>query len=113
MPRRSTLLSDHERAVVTSAVAFLQDRLEQPATIEWALKLDTGDTVKRAAVQDLLDGPRGWQLPQPWQLAWRLIEESWEAPAERRRNPDHRILERIKTAIGPADRREYDKIWFG
>jgi hypothetical protein len=34
--------------------------------------------VERIAVQHLLDGPRGWQIREPWQSAWRLIEESWE-----------------------------------
>jgi hypothetical protein len=98
MPRGSALPSDHERAAVTSAVAFLQDRLEQRATIEWALKLDTSNGVERIAVQHLLDGPRGWQIREPWQSAWRLIEESWETPVERRKGSggQYRILERIK-----------------
>jgi hypothetical protein len=98
MSRPPALLSDHEWAIAYAAVAFLQKRLEQPETIEWALKLDTGNTVKRAAIQHLLDGPRGWQLREPWQLAWRLVEESWETPAERRRGGDghYRILERVK-----------------
>ncbi len=98
MPRRLGLLSDHERAVVTAAVAFLQGRLEERATIEWALELDTSDVVKRIAVQDLLDGPKGWQIQQPWQSAWRLIEESWETPAEHRGGAGghYRILERVK-----------------
>jgi hypothetical protein len=98
MPRGSALLSDHERAAVTSAVAFLQDRLEQRATIEWALRLDTSNAVKRIAVQHLLDGPRSWQLREPWQSAWRLIEESWETAVERRRGSSgqYQILERVK-----------------
>jgi hypothetical protein len=99
MPRRSVPLSDHERGIVITAVAFLQARLEERATIEWALDLNTGDVVKQVAVQNLLDGPKGWQIRQPWLSAWRLIEESWETSAERQRGSDghYRILERVRS----------------
>jgi hypothetical protein len=105
MPRGFALLSDHERAAVTSAVAFLQDRLEQRATIEWALRLDTSDAVKRIAVQHLLDSPRSCQLREPWQSVWRLIEESWKTSVERRRGSgdQYQVLERVKNGDRSGD----------
>jgi hypothetical protein len=98
MRRLTTVLSDRDHASVTAAVAFLHDRLEERATIEWALQIGSSDAVKGAALREILDGPRGWRLPNPWQSAWRLIQDSWETPEEHRRGSDghYRILERVR-----------------
>jgi hypothetical protein len=98
MRRLTTVLSDRDHASVTAAVAFLHDRLEERATIEWALQIASSDAVKGAALREILDGPRGWRLPNPWQSAWRLIQDSWETPEEHRRGSDghYRILERVR-----------------
>ena len=94
----TVLPADHERHAVTAAAAFIQGRMEERATVKWALNLKTNDAVKRAALQDILGSLRGLQIRQPWQSAWRIIEQSWVAPAISRRGAGahYRILERIK-----------------
>ncbi|MGI3900148.1 MAG: hypothetical protein ACRYGP_05465, partial [Janthinobacterium lividum] len=61
-------------------MAFLEKRLSEQGTINWALKLKPGQRVERIAVEDLLTGPRAHNLAEPWASAWRLIEESWATP---------------------------------
>jgi hypothetical protein len=94
----TVLPADHERHAVTAAAAFIQGRMEERATVKWALNLKTNDAVKRPALQDILGSLRGLQIRQPWQSAWRIIEQSWVAPAISRRGAGahYRILERIK-----------------
>ncbi|MBI5634785.1 MAG: hypothetical protein HZA15_15055 [Nitrospirae bacterium] len=63
-----------------SIIAFLSGRLEERATIDWALRLKPNDTIKRLALLELIDGPEGRRINEPWKSAWRLIEESWGKP---------------------------------
>jgi hypothetical protein len=72
-------LNDVDRSVFRAATAFLTGRLEQRATVEWALGLQPNAQVKRGALLDLIDGPQGGSIREPWRTAWRLIEESWES----------------------------------
>src|SRR5258708_6355758 len=74
-------LDEQDRAVFRAAVAFLNKRLEDPGTIEWALRLKPTNRIERIAVEELLSGPGGRILNEPWATAWRLIEESWSAGA--------------------------------
>jgi hypothetical protein len=74
-------LDEQDRAVFRAAVAFLHKRLEDPGTIEWALGLKSTNRIERIAVEELLSGPGGRILDEPWVTAWRLIEESWSARA--------------------------------
>jgi hypothetical protein len=62
-------------------MAFLNGRLEERATVHWALHLKPNDTIKRLAVLDLIDSSYGRKIREPWRSAWRLIEESWNNPA--------------------------------
>ncbi len=77
-------LNARDQATVRSTVAFLEGRLEEKETIEWALGLGPGDIVKRWAILDLLNTPEGINLREPWRSAWRLIEEFWDTPIPRR-----------------------------
>ena len=72
-------LNARDQATVRSMIAFLEGRLEEKETIEWALSLGSDDMVKRWAVLNLLDRKEGVNLREPWRSAWRLIEEYWEA----------------------------------
>jgi hypothetical protein len=63
----------HRQAVI---IAFLKDRLQERATIDWAISIASKDPVKRQAVRTLLDHP-GTELREPWLSGWRLIEEFW------------------------------------
>jgi hypothetical protein len=70
-------LDEQNRAVFRAAVAFLDKRLEDPGTIEWALRLKPTNRIERIAVEELLSAPGGRILDEPWATAWHLIEESW------------------------------------
>lgn len=76
----STVLSnldDVERAAAMAAAAFLRGRLKSRDTIEWALNRHPHERVKRAAIEQLLSTDEGRTIGEPWQTAWRLVEESW------------------------------------
>ena len=59
----------------------MNGRIEERATIDWALRLKPNDPIKRLALLDLIDSPAGQKISEPWRSAWRLIEESWNNPA--------------------------------
>jgi hypothetical protein len=73
-------LSEPDRTAYRATIAFLKGRLEERATVDWALRLKPGDIIKRLALLDLIDGPDGRNIGEPWRTAWRLIEESWNNP---------------------------------
>ncbi len=77
-------LNESGQAVFWAARAFLTGRLEERATINWALRLKPNDTATRVAVLNVLDGPGGQKINEPWQSAWRLIEEWWDGPTVER-----------------------------
>jgi hypothetical protein len=73
-------LGPQERETFRTVIAFLNKRLAEQGTIDWALKLKPGQRIERIAVEDLLTGLGARDLSEPWASAWRLIEESWTAP---------------------------------
>ncbi|WAT14576.1 hypothetical protein [Xanthomonas fragariae] len=75
------LLNDKDRDAVRTLMAFLQGRLAEQATIEWALKTKPHEIVKRSAVLQSLEFLNANDLKDPWYSAWRLIEQSWEEEA--------------------------------
>jgi len=80
MPPRWVNLNIEDRAAFRATIAFLNGRLEERATIEWALGLKPNETIKRLALLDLIGGPSGHKLREPWRSAWRLVEESMSSP---------------------------------
>ena len=78
----SLSLNARDQATMRSIVAFLEGRLEEKETIEWALGLGSSDVdiVKKQAILHLLDKPRGVHPCEPWLSAWWLIKESWNEP---------------------------------
>lgn len=52
-------------------------RLDEVATLEWALQLSSNHRVERLALIDVLNRPKDDGLDKAWMTAWRLIEESW------------------------------------
>jgi hypothetical protein len=95
---RWVALSDGERVPFNTVTTFLHGRLEEQATVEWALRLDVRERVKRLAVLHLLDTLTGQQLSEPWRSAWRLIEESWNTDVPHRGDggETHSIRERLQ-----------------
>ncbi len=87
-------LKEHEREIVFYAVNFLTDRMEELATIEWALSLKSKDTIKRNAILWLIDNQIE-KISEPWRSAWRLIEEYWATPEIDNDSLSLKIAERI------------------
>jgi hypothetical protein len=79
-----TSLDQHERSVFRATVAFLNDRLAEASTIEWAAGLGPDKRIERIAIENLLSNEKQLAATQePWRTAWRFIEESWsEKPIE-------------------------------
>ena len=80
MRPRWTNLNELDRAAYRATITFLVGRLEERATVDWALRLKPNDTIKRLALLELIDSPDGRKISEPWRSAWRLIEESWNNP---------------------------------
>jgi hypothetical protein len=78
-------LNAQDQAAFWATIAFVEGRLEERATILWALGLKPNDIIKRLALLQSLNSPRGRTINEPWRSAWRLIEESWNSPI----NDDH------------------------
>ncbi|MGD7428430.1 hypothetical protein, partial [Ralstonia pseudosolanacearum] len=79
-------LDPQDRETFRTAVAFLNNRLSEQGTIDWALKLNPKQRIERIAIGHLLTDPSAHHLSEPWATAWRLIEESWSAPQSVERN---------------------------
>ena len=73
-------LNELDQAAFRATISFLVGRLEERATVDWALRLKPNDTIKRLALLKLIDSPDGRKISEPWRSAWRLIEESWNNP---------------------------------
>ncbi|HRK33602.1 MAG TPA: hypothetical protein PLJ47_03320 [Candidatus Hydrogenedentes bacterium] len=87
-------LNESDRATVDAATAFLRGRLERRATIDWALKLSSNDVISRNAVLHAIDSHGGKTISEPFQTAWRLIEESWANDFARNSWPEFYDVER-------------------
>lgn len=70
-------LDVRDRARFRTAAAFLEGRLEESETVDWALRLKPDRRVERAAIHELLVGPGAPRLREPYATAWPLILESW------------------------------------
>lgn len=70
-------LSGNDQGTFRAVATFLNNRLAESDTIEWALQLKPDQRIERFAVVHLLNRPSGLGLKEPWASAWRLIEESW------------------------------------
>jgi hypothetical protein len=86
MIRPWAYLDPKDRETFRTVIAFLNKRLAEQGTIDWALKLQLGQRIERLAVEDLLTGPGARDLVEPWASAWRLIEESWSQPQSQGRD---------------------------
>ena len=70
-----------DRAHFRTVAAFFKGRLEEPETVDWALRLRPDRQVERTAIFELLVGPGAPRLREPYATAWPLILESWSYPA--------------------------------
>lgn len=91
-------LNPQEREIFRATVVFLEKRLLEQGTIDWALKLKPGQRIERIAIEYLLDSLVAQNLAEPWVTAWRLIEESWSFsdPKDRDGTAVYGIQKRLK-----------------
>jgi len=80
MIRPWAYLDPREHETFRMVIAFLNNRLAEQETIDWALRLKPWQRIERMAVEDLLIGPGARKLEEPWSSAWSLLEESWSEP---------------------------------
>jgi len=79
MMQRWVLLPEAELGVFRTTIAFIEQRLAERATLEWALGLEERDVAKRMGVLEVLSRRNDRLKKEPWRTAWRLVEESWES----------------------------------
>lgn len=91
-----------DRETFRTVIAFLNKRLAEQGTIDWALKLKPGQRIERLAVEDLLTDPGARDLVEPWASAWRLIEESWSA--SKSEGPNGTAIHGIQKRLRSGDR---------
>ena len=95
-------LNELDRAAFRATITFLKGRLEERATVDWALRLKPNDTIKRLALLELIDSPDGRKISEPWRSAWRLIEEKLNNPEVEGRASTH--VYNAKERIRAGDR---------
>ena len=66
-----------DKAVFWTTVEFVDGRLADPSTVEWALGLGLERRPERLAITHLLHRGGESGLGEPWATVWGLIEESW------------------------------------
>ena len=97
-----TYLDARDRATFLTTIAFLDKRLAEPGTINWALQLNPNRRIERLAIDHCLNSPRARVLHEPWATAWRLIEESWSAEVVEQ--GDGTAIYGIKERLNAGDR---------
>lgn len=70
-------LNEQDSMVFRTTMVFLKGRLEERATIEWALELKPSDSAKQLALIEMINDPNENKINEQWLFSWRLIEESW------------------------------------
>ena len=95
--------AETHQTTVDLMVAFLENRLEEKETIEWALDPGSIAEQKRRAILRLLNPPWEFSLREPWHSAWQLIQESWQGETDDR---DKMPLAKIKQRLASGDRSE-------
>jgi hypothetical protein len=92
-------LSAEEQHVFHSAAAFVKERLDDVAMLEWALKLERYKLAERLAVRSLFEYPMAASVKEPWLSAWRWLIEMWARPGSQagRGLGKHEVQSRIKS----------------
>ncbi len=95
-------LSTSERDKFRTILAFIEDRMQERDTIEWALELNPTKVIARTAVVDAIDSANRNQMPEPWITAWRMIEYCW---THQNIGADHDTLEvRLRNRLKKGER---------
>lgn len=79
MTRRGMGSSVLEREIERATVAFLEGRLSEKTTFDWAARLGSHQIAERNALRNLLNY-REPQLEEPYRAAWFWVCEAWDEP---------------------------------
>ena len=89
-------LREPDLAAFWTAVEFLEGRLSDATTVQWAVNLGPGRRAERLAIAHVLHRSGVSGLGDPWRTVWGLIEESfWGAELEFGTASHHEIRQRI------------------
>ena len=88
-------LDERDQRLFWMTVEFLEGRLCETQTLEWAMALPAEREAERRAVAHLLHDDRTAKLVEPWRSAWELVEESWSGAA-----PDETVASPSTYLIG-------------
>ena len=70
-------LGESDRAAFWTAAEFLEGRLSDSSSVQWALDLEPGRRTERLAIAHVLHNKEFGRLKEPWKTIWSLIEESF------------------------------------
>lgn len=87
----------HHRVFLTT-LAFIDSRLEDRQTVNWALGLEPSESAQKAAILSAINQPQR-VLSEPWRAAWRAIEEAWgdDIDEDRQSMDEFLLSERLKS----------------
>lgn len=89
--------SEAHNRIFRITLAFIDSRLEDRQTVNWALGLGPSESAQRAAVLSAINQFRR-VLSEPWGAAWRAIEEAWgdDIDEDSQSIDDFQLSERLK-----------------
>ena len=89
-------LREPDLAAFWTAVVFLEGRLSDASTVQWAVNLGPGRRAEQLAIAHVLHRNGVSGLGDPWRTVWGLIEESfWGAELELGASSEYEIRQRI------------------
>jgi hypothetical protein len=86
-----------QNRIYRTTLAFIDSRLEDRQTVNWALGLGPSESAQRAAVLGAINQFRR-VLSEPWGATWRAIEEAWgdDINEDRQSMDEFQLSERLK-----------------
>ena len=84
-----------ERRVAHATITFLQGRLEERVTLEWALALQGTQLSERNSVRDAIQRSAK-ALKEPFKTAWQWVIEAWEHEAASWDHEQFRVAELVQ-----------------
>lgn len=99
---RRLMVSTLDRDIEWASSAFLESRLRERATFDWAARLDSIRLAERSAIRNLLYY-RTQDLEEPYRSAWFWVCEAWDEPS---------LREEAREEMGDAIRRGVDPLAF-
>ena len=98
---RWTGLDEQDERVFWMTTRFIEGRLCERSTLEWAMGLSVEREAERRAVTHVMHEGGASELSEPWRKAWGLVEASWSAPGAKESGGSARSIGR---RVGSGER---------